>query len=101
MTPSSEIITQAEKGRRFRALHERKSAFIIPNPYDVGTALLLAHLGFEALATTSAGYAFSVGLPDSAAAITRDALLENARSIAAAECTAQPSRSWGRPVIRW
>ena len=54
--------SQAEKGKNFRALHERQGAFIIPNPYDVGTARLLAHLGFEALATTSAGYAFSLGI---------------------------------------
>jgi 2-methylisocitrate lyase-like PEP mutase family enzyme len=47
--------SQAEKGRIFRALHERDRAFIIPNPWDVGTARLLAHVGFEALATTSAG----------------------------------------------
>jgi 2-methylisocitrate lyase-like PEP mutase family enzyme len=53
--------TQAEKASAFRALHERELAFIIPNPWDVGTAVLLAHLGFEALATTSAGYAFSQG----------------------------------------
>jgi 2-methylisocitrate lyase-like PEP mutase family enzyme len=59
------MMTQAEKGERFRALHERDGAFIIPNPWDIGTARLLAHLGFEALATTSAGYAFSVGRPDS------------------------------------
>ena len=51
MTPISDTVTQAEKGRRFRTLHERQDAFIIPNPYDTGTALLLAHLGFEALAT--------------------------------------------------
>jgi len=57
---------QAEKGEAFRALHERAGAFIIPNPWDAGSACLLAHLGFEALATTSAGYAFSVGRPDSA-----------------------------------
>src|SRR5688572_9961812 len=56
--------TQAEKGRIFRALHERDRAFIIPNPWDVGTARLLVHLGFEALATTSAGYAFSIGRRD-------------------------------------
>src|ERR671932_63805 len=58
------MVTQAEKGQAFRALHERDTAFIIPNPWDIGTARLLAHLGFEALATTSAGYAFSVGRPD-------------------------------------
>src|SRR5512132_2405246 len=56
--------TQTEKGIAFRALHERDRAFIIPNPWDIGTARLLAYLGFEALATTSAGYAFSIGQPD-------------------------------------
>ena len=56
--------TQIEKGTIFRALHERESAFVIPNPWDAGTARLLAHLGFEALATTSAGHAFSVGRQD-------------------------------------
>jgi len=56
--------TQAEKGTTFRALHEREEAFIIPNPWDIGTARILAHFGFEALATTSAGYAFSVGQQD-------------------------------------
>jgi 2-methylisocitrate lyase-like PEP mutase family enzyme len=56
--------TQLEKGSAFRALHQRNRAFIIPNPWDVGTARLLAHLGFEALATTSAGYAFSLGRRD-------------------------------------
>jgi 2-methylisocitrate lyase-like PEP mutase family enzyme len=58
------MLTQAEKGREFRALHQRDHAFIIPNPWDAGTARLLAHLGFEALATTSAGYAFSIGQRD-------------------------------------
>lgn len=57
-------MTQAEKGRVFYELHKRDQAFIIPNPWDVGTARILAHLGFEALATTSAGYAFSVGKRD-------------------------------------
>ncbi|HEY9461309.1 MAG TPA: isocitrate lyase/phosphoenolpyruvate mutase family protein [Paralcaligenes sp.] len=56
--------TQAEKAQAFRALHQRDGAFIIPNPWDVGTARLLANLGFEALASTSAGYAFSMGLAD-------------------------------------
>src|SRR4029453_4677560 len=58
------MLTQTEKGKIFRTLHERNGAFIIPNPWDVGTARLLAYLGFEALATTSAGYAFSVGKRD-------------------------------------
>jgi 2-methylisocitrate lyase-like PEP mutase family enzyme len=60
--------TQTEKGSAFRALHEREGAFIIPNPWDAGTARLLAHLGFEALATTSAGYAFSTGQRDNTVA---------------------------------
>ncbi len=54
---------QSEKAVAFRKLHERNGAFVIPNPWDIGTAKLLAHLGFEALATTSAGYAFSAGSP--------------------------------------
>ncbi|HTV13533.1 MAG TPA: isocitrate lyase/phosphoenolpyruvate mutase family protein [Acidobacteriaceae bacterium] len=58
------MATQAEKAKAFRALHERDGAFIIPNPWDAGTARLLAHAGFEALATTSAGCAFSLGKPD-------------------------------------
>jgi 2-methylisocitrate lyase-like PEP mutase family enzyme len=62
--PQTTIRDQAEKGRIFRALHERNEAFIIPNPWDIGSARLLAHLGFEALATTSMGYAFSLGRRD-------------------------------------
>src|SRR5262245_37136744 len=56
--------SQFEKGKAFRALHERESAFIIPNPWDVGSARLLAYFGFEALATTSMGHAFSLGRLD-------------------------------------
>jgi 2-methylisocitrate lyase-like PEP mutase family enzyme len=63
-TIATAMPTQAEKAQAFRALHERESAFIIPNPWDVGTARVLAHLGFEALATTSMGYAFSMGRRD-------------------------------------
>jgi 2-methylisocitrate lyase-like PEP mutase family enzyme len=74
--------TQADKGEIFRALHERAAAFIIPNPWDIGTARLLAHLGFEALATTSAGYAFSVGRPDST--VGRDETLAHVAAIVSA-----------------
>ena len=74
--------TQAERGRAFRALHKRDTAFIIPNPWDVGTARLLAHLGFEALATTSAGYAFSVGQRDNT--IGRDEMMAHVRAIVSA-----------------
>ncbi len=74
--------TQAEKGIIFRALHTRNRAFIIPNPWDPGTARLLAHLGFEALATTSAGYAFSIGVRDGA--VGRDRMIAHAAQIVAA-----------------
>src|SRR2546425_10933562 len=74
--------TQMEKGSTFRGLHERDHAFIIPNPWDVGTARLLAHLGYEALATTSAGYAFSVGQRDNT--IGRDEMMTHARAIVSA-----------------
>jgi 2-methylisocitrate lyase-like PEP mutase family enzyme len=74
--------TQAEKGRVFRALHARDSAFIIPNPWDVGSARLLAHLGFEALATTSMGYAFSVGRRDNT--VDREEAIVHASIIASA-----------------
>ena len=74
--------TQEEKGNAFRALHEGESAFIIPNPWDIGTARLLAHLGFEALATTSAGYAFSIGQRDQT--VGRDKMMTHVREITAA-----------------
>jgi 2-methylisocitrate lyase-like PEP mutase family enzyme len=79
------MLTQAEKGWAFRALHARDAAcgaFIIPNPWDAGTARLLAHLGFEALATTSAGCAFSAGRADNT--IGRDEMLAHVSAIAAA-----------------
>ena len=72
---------QTEKCRLFKALHERPGIFVIPNPWDAGTARILTSLGFEALATTSAGFAFSIGRRDSAAGLTRDEVLENARGI--------------------
>jgi len=78
----NDMLTQAEKGNIFRALHQRQSAFIIPNPWDVGTARLLAHLGFEALATTSAGYAFSVGRQDGS--IQRDESIAHVAAIVSA-----------------
>jgi 2-methylisocitrate lyase-like PEP mutase family enzyme len=84
-TPGTDMIpklTQTEKGRAFRALHERNRAFIIPNPWDVGTARLLAQLGFEALATTSAGYAFSVGRRDGT--IGRDETMTHVAAIVSA-----------------
>jgi 2-methylisocitrate lyase-like PEP mutase family enzyme len=74
-------MTREEKYKAFRALHERPGCFLIPNPWNAGSAKILAALGFEALATTSAGYAFNAGLPDSPLALTRDGVLENAKSI--------------------
>ncbi len=74
-------VTRKQKYNVFRALHERHGAFVIPNPWNAGTARILTALGFEALATTSAGYAFAVGRLDSAAGLTRDAILENAKAI--------------------
>src|SRR5262245_40395291 len=74
--------TQGDRGAAFRALHERDGAFIIPNPWDVGTARLLARLGFQALATTSAGFAFSIGRRDSM--VGRDLMLAHVGAIASA-----------------
>lgn len=81
MTDSS-VVSQTEKGKVFRALHERGRAFIIPNPWDAGTARLLEHLGFEALATTSMGYAFSLGRRDNT--LDRQETLAHAAALAAA-----------------
>jgi 2-methylisocitrate lyase-like PEP mutase family enzyme len=73
--------TREEKYKTFRALHERPGLFVIPNPWNAGSAKILTALGFEALATTSAGYAFSTGSVDSTAALTRDGVLSNAKEI--------------------
>lgn len=72
---------QTLRAEAFKALHERDGAFVIPNPWDAGSARLLAGLGFEALATTSAGLAFSLGRPDAEAALNLEETLENARAI--------------------
>ncbi len=77
-------MTREEKYQVFRALHERPGCFLIPNPWNAGSARILTALGFEALATTSAGYAFNAGLPDSPQALARDGVLANAGSIAGA-----------------
>src|ERR1700750_2068205 len=63
---------------RFRALHE-SGCFVLPNPWDIGSAIYLEHLGFKALATTSAGFAFSRGKPDGG--IPRDEMLAHIREI--------------------
>jgi len=78
------MATQAEKAKAFQDLHQRAGAFIIPNPWDAGTAQILASLGFEALATTSFGVANVLGRRDGTGAVTSDDILENCRVIDAA-----------------
>ena len=73
--------TQSEKGELFRSLHARAGAFVIPNPWDAGSARILAHIGYEALTTTSAGLAFSLGKRDGTGEVTRGETLANAKSI--------------------
>jgi 2-methylisocitrate lyase-like PEP mutase family enzyme len=79
-----DLARQAARAAAFRALHERPGAFILPNPWDAGTARLLASLGFEALATTSLGLANTLGRPDGANVVSRREVLDNCRMIAEA-----------------
>lgn len=72
---------QQQKLATFKALHDGDGAFVMPNPWDAGSARLLSAMGFAALATTSAGYAFSAGKRDSFASLSRDEILANARAI--------------------
>ncbi|MBA3766069.1 MAG: isocitrate lyase/phosphoenolpyruvate mutase family protein [Acidobacteria bacterium] len=76
------MATQKEKAERFKALHEHEGVFIIPNPWDIGSARLLAGLGFEALATTSAGFANSLGRLDGQ--VTLSELMEHCHDLCAA-----------------
>ena len=76
--------TQVEKGRLFRELHQRPGILILPNPWDAGTAKLLASVGFEALATTSLGMSNALGRSDGEGFVSRAELLENCRIIAEA-----------------
>jgi 2-methylisocitrate lyase-like PEP mutase family enzyme len=71
-------------GATFRALHERDGAFVMPNPWDVGSAKLLEWLGFEALATTSSGHAYTLGRADGVRAVSRDEALQHATDMSAA-----------------
>jgi 2-methylisocitrate lyase-like PEP mutase family enzyme len=72
-----------EAAAAFRALHA-SGCFVLPNPWDAGSARYLAHLGFRALATTSAGFAFSRGLPDTVSAVPRDLMLAHVKDVVAA-----------------
>jgi 2-methylisocitrate lyase-like PEP mutase family enzyme len=74
-------VSQEQRGAAFRALHEGP-AFVIPNPWDAGSAKVLAGLGFQALATTSSGFAFTLGRADGDASL--DEVIEHTRAIAAA-----------------
>jgi len=76
--------SQQSRANAFKALHERSGIFIVPNPWDAGSARMLEKLGFEALATTSAGLAFSLGKPDGDGVVTREETLKNANDIVAA-----------------
>jgi 2-methylisocitrate lyase-like PEP mutase family enzyme len=73
--------TQSDKGKRFSELHARPGAFIIPNPWDAGTARMLEQLGFEALTTTSAGLAYTLGKRDGTGDVTREETIANAKAI--------------------
>ena len=79
--------TQDEKAERFRALHEG-DAFIIPNPWDAGSAKVFAALGFQALATTSSGFAFTLGRADGGA--TLDEVVAHVRVLDAASLGSGP-----------
>jgi len=80
-------VSQSSAVARFQRLHE-SGCFVLPNPWDAGTAVYLEHLGFDAVATTSAGFAFSKGLPDSVSAVTRGAMLAHVSEIV--EATSLP-----------
>jgi 2-methylisocitrate lyase-like PEP mutase family enzyme len=75
-------LSQREKAQRFKALHDHPGVFVIPNPWDIGSSRLLAGLGFEALATSSAASAAAIGRRDGG--LTRDQALEHARLIVGA-----------------
>ncbi len=77
-------MNQLERGLRFRQLHAADPVFLMPNAWDAGSALMLASLGFPAIATTSAGVCFSLGFPDQEAGVSREMMLDRVGSIAAA-----------------
>lgn len=76
------VANPTNKGTAFRRLHMQEGAFVIPNPWDIGTARILASMGFQALATTSAGMAFALGLPEGGA--SREQVIKHCRDIVAA-----------------
>src|SRR6185312_11154720 len=80
---SPSVSDLAARRADFRRLHQ-SGCFVIPNPWDTGTSRYLRHLGFRALATTSSGFAFSCGLPDTDWAVPRDLMLSHISEIVAA-----------------
>src|SRR5262249_28745861 len=84
MTQPTRLTDLIARRAAFRKLHEPGNCFVIPNPWDVGSAVYLQSLGFQALATTSAGFGFSRGLSDSPLALTRDMVVAHAAEIVAA-----------------
>lgn len=77
LTPSSSL----SRATLFSNLHRQEGLFVVPNPWDAGSARILETMGFKALATTSAGLAFALGKPDGQATLSRDETLQNARAI--------------------
>jgi 2-methylisocitrate lyase-like PEP mutase family enzyme len=75
-------MSAADRRARFHELHLRRGLFVMPNPWDAGSARILASLGFEALATTSAGFAWSLGIPDQQ--VSRDELVAHVAALSAA-----------------
>ena len=75
------MFTQSEKAVVFQALHQRKKPFVVGNPWDAGSARILTSLKYEALSTTSAGLAFTLGRKDGTASVSRAEALANAKSI--------------------
>ena len=75
-------MTQTEKAGQFLALHQAGEPLLLPNPWDAGSAKVLASLGYRALATTSSGFALTLGRPDGT--VTRDEALGHARVIVSA-----------------
>src|SRR5678816_759849 len=81
--PAPSNSRQSASTKEFHRLHE-SGCFILPNPWDVGSAVYLESLGFKALASTSGGFAFSKGLPDGATAVSLDLTLAHLREVASA-----------------
>ena len=75
-------MTAKDRRAHFRGLHARDQVFVMPNPWDIGSARLLASCGFEALATTSAGFAWSLGKHDQH--VSRDELIAHVKTLSAA-----------------